>query len=148
MFQLANLVSRYTLEVRTSKEPFVIGTFFGIIQEAAVDIRSESKDLLGVEVILHNLKQKLLPAPTAAMEPENVIKGEILSEHVAVWTEIDRPLNAVTYEEPWIVRATEMHRNAARDEEAERKVIKLTEDIRDLSRELRLKVIDSRPSRT
>lgn len=33
-----------------------------------------------------------------------------------------------------------MHRNAARDEEAERKVIKLTEDIRDLSRELRLKV--------
>lgn len=46
----------------------------------------------------------------------------------------------VTYEEPWIVRANEMHRNAARDEEAERKVIKLTEDIRDLARELRLKV--------
>lgn len=33
-----------------------------------------------------------------------------------------------------------MHRNAARDEEAEQKVVKLTEDIRDLARELRLKV--------
>lgn len=75
--QLATLVSRYTLEVRTSKDPFVLGTFFGIIQEAAVDIRSESKDLLGVEVILHNLKQKLVPALTATMERENVIKGKI-----------------------------------------------------------------------
>lgn len=37
-----------------------------------------------------------------------------------------------------------MHRNTARDEEAERKVIKLTEDIRDLARELRLKVSDRR----
>lgn len=48
----------------------------------------------------------------------------------------------VTHEAPWIARANEMHSNAARDEEAERKVIKLTEDIRDLARELRLKVSD------
>lgn len=34
-----------------------------------------------------------------------------------------------------------MHRNAARDEEAERKVVKLTEDLRDLARELRAKVL-------
>lgn len=42
-----------------------------------MEIRSESKDTLGVEVILHNLKQKLSPALTAAMEPENVITGEL-----------------------------------------------------------------------
>jgi len=52
-----------------------LNTYFGIIQEASADVRSESKDLLGVEVILHNLKQKLSPALTAAMERENVIKG-------------------------------------------------------------------------
>jgi dynactin 1 len=117
----------------------VLSTFFGIIQEAAVDIRSESKDLLGVEVILHNLKQKLAPAVIAAMEPENVVKGKsgctVCSRGRA---EIETL--TVTYEEPWVVRANEMHRNAARDEEAEQKVVKLTEDIRDLARELRLKV--------
>lgn len=75
--QLATLTSRYTLEVRTSKDPFMLSTFFGIIQEAATDIRSESKDMLGVEVILHNLKQRLAPALTGAMEPENVVQGKV-----------------------------------------------------------------------
>lgn len=73
--QLASLVSRYTLEVRISKDPFVLNTFFGIVQEAAADVRSESKDMLGVEVILHTLKQRLTPTLSAALEPENVIKG-------------------------------------------------------------------------
>lgn len=73
--QLASLISRYTLEVRTSKDPFVLNTFFGIVQEAAADVRSECKDMLGVEVVLHTLKQRLTPALSAALEPENVVKG-------------------------------------------------------------------------
>jgi hypothetical protein len=35
---------------------------------------------------------------------------------------------------PWVARATELHRSVARDEDAERKVVKLTEDVRDQSR--------------
>ena len=63
--------------MRTTKEPFHLSTLFGMIQEAANDIRSQSKDLLGVEVVLRNVKQTLEPALTAAMDPENVIKGMI-----------------------------------------------------------------------
>lgn len=81
MAKLSDLVSRYTLEVRTSREPFQLSTFMGITQEAAADVRSQSKDMLGVEVVLRNLQQALTPAVPAALEPENVVKGKSVGEH-------------------------------------------------------------------
>lgn len=93
--------------------------FTTIVHEAASEIRSQSKDLLGVEVVLRNLQQTLSAASAAAMDPDNVI--------------------SVTYEEPWTARGAEIRSNAAKDIDAERKVVKLTEDVRDLAREVRLK---------
>ena len=80
MAKLSDLVSRYTLEVRTSREPFQLSTFVGITQEAAADVRSQSKDLLGVEVVLRNLQQALTLAVSAALEPENVVRGQSTGE--------------------------------------------------------------------
>lgn len=80
MAKLSDLVSRYTLEVRTSREPFQLSTFASITQEAAADVRSQSKDLLGVEVVLRNLQQALTLAVSAALEPENVVRGQSTGE--------------------------------------------------------------------
>ena len=110
----------YVQEIRTSKEPFQISTFFGIIQEAAIDIKSQHKDILGVEVVLRNLQQALYPALAAAVDPENVMKTR--------------------FEAPWTARVADLQATQAKDLEAEHKVIKLTEDVKDLSRELRKKV--------
>ena len=71
-------MSRYTFEVRTTKEPFLLSTYNGIVQEAAADIKSQTKDILGVEVLLRNIRQALGAAMPAAMEQESLIKGEQL----------------------------------------------------------------------
>ena len=84
MAQLSDLVSRYTLEVRTSREPFQLSTFMGITHEAAADVRSQSKDMLGVEVVLRNLQQALAPAVSAALEPGNVVKGKCMAKPCSV----------------------------------------------------------------
>lgn len=117
--KLADLVSRYTLEVRTSKDPFVLATFLDVIHEATTDIKSQNKSLLGVQVVINNLSRALTTALASAQDPENIIKG--------------------LYEAPWVARSAELHALAARDEDAERKVIKLTEEVKDLAREIRLK---------
>lgn len=120
-FQLANLVQKYVQEVRTSKEPFQISTFFGIVSESALSIKSQHKDLLGVEVVLRNLQQALQPAVAGAADPENVVKTQ--------------------WEAPWKARVKELQAAQAKDVEAEMKLVKLTEDVKDLARELRTKVI-------
>lgn len=109
----------YVQEVRTSKEPFQLSTFFGIITESAVSLKSQHKDLLGVEVVLRNLQQALQPATVSAADPENAVHS--------------------SWEAPWELRVREMRAALAKDTEAELKVVKLTEDVRDLSRSLRTK---------
>jgi dynactin 1 len=47
---------------------------------------------------------------------------------------------AVDYEPPWLARVTQLHSNAAANVDAERKVAKLNEDMRELAREMRVKV--------
>ena len=64
------------LDLQATKEPFKVSTFFSFVQEAAADIRSQSKDILGVEVILRNLQQTLQNALSAALEGDNLLKGE------------------------------------------------------------------------
>ena len=108
-------------EIRTSKEPFQVVTFFGIVQEAALDIKSQHKDMLGVEVVLRNLQQALSPALVAALDQENMVKP--------------------SFEAPWLSRVAELQAAQVKDLEAEHKVAKLTEDVKDLSRELRNKVL-------
>lgn len=44
------------------------------------------------------------------------------------------------HDAPWVVRVTQLHMNAARDEDAEGKVTKMTEEIKDLAKEIRSKV--------
>jgi hypothetical protein len=46
----------------------------------------------------------------------------------------------VGFEAPWIARVKELQSTAAVNVEAERKVVKLTEEMRDLMREMRVKV--------
>ena len=49
------------------------------------------------------------------------------------------PYFAGIYEAPWVSRVAQMHSSAARDLDAEQKVIKLSEDVKDLAREIRAK---------
>ena len=51
----------------------------------------------------------------------------------------------MAYTPPWIARVTELQSNAAINVDAERKVVKLHEEMRDLVREMRTKVRSSRP---
>ena len=49
------------------------------------------------------------------------------------------PYFAGIYEAPWVSRVADMHSSAARDLDAEQKVVRLSEDVKDLAREIRAK---------
>lgn len=46
----------------------------------------------------------------------------------------------MNYDPPWLRRVAELHSNTAANVDAERQVVKLNEDVRELVREMRIKV--------
>ncbi|GAA5884799.1 hypothetical protein JCM3774_006769 [Rhodotorula dairenensis] len=121
MSKLAADTRHYCSEVRSSKEPLQLTTLHGIAKEiAAVELGKQSlRPLNEVHALLVQLVQDMGTALSTALEPEHVIE--------------------LNYEAPWVKRVADLQSKAAVDLGAERDVARLTEELRDMSHEMRNK---------
>jgi hypothetical protein len=76
--KMTDLVSRYCLEVRTSKQPFQLTLFSDIIQEAVLDLEYKDKagstSLTAVDGSVGTIVSQLGTSLASAMDQEYVIR--------------------------------------------------------------------------
>ncbi|GAA6010163.1 hypothetical protein JCM10207_005646 [Rhodosporidiobolus poonsookiae] len=121
MVKLASDISSYCAEVRASKQPLRLTTLHDIAKEvAAVELGKQSpRPLEEVNALLVQLAQNIGTTLTTAMDAEHVVK--------------------LSFDAPWLQRVTDLQSSAAINVDAERKVVKLNEELRELAREMRTK---------
>ncbi|OAV92880.1 hypothetical protein PTTG_02031 [Puccinia triticina 1-1 BBBD Race 1] len=118
--RLADLVGRYCSELVSSKEIFQLDTYNDILQEATRDIvKHTGRPLEEFFTLLSHLARDLGITLGVATDPEHVARN--------------------TYEHPWVARVAEMKSSAAMNVDAELKVLKLSEEIRELVKDTRAK---------
>lgn len=118
--RMADLVGRYCSELVSSKEIFQLDTYNDILQEATRDIvKHTGRPLEEFFTLLSHLARDLGITLGVATDPEHVAKN--------------------TYEHPWVARVAEMKSSAAMNVDAELKVLKLNEEIRELVKDIRAK---------
>ncbi|GAA5970337.1 hypothetical protein JCM11641_001670 [Rhodosporidiobolus odoratus] len=119
--KLASDMSHYCAEVRSSKQPLQLATLLTIAKEiAAVELGKQSpRPLEEINALLVQLSQNVGTTLTSAMDAERVVK--------------------LSFKAPWLQRVADLQSNAAINVDAERKVVKLNEEIRDLMRDMRTK---------
>lgn len=118
--RLADLVGRYCSGLRSSKETFSLETYNDIIQEATRDVvKHTSRPLEEFFTLLSHLARDLGITLGVAQDPDHVAKN--------------------FFEHPWIARVSEMRSSAAINVDAELKVSKLHEEIRELVKDARAK---------
>ncbi|KNZ45590.1 uncharacterized protein VP01_7g30 [Puccinia sorghi] len=118
--RMADLVGRYCSELVSSKEIFQLDTYNDILQEATRDIvKHTGRPLEEFFTLLSHLARDLGITLGVATDPEHVAKN--------------------TYEHPWVARVAEMKSSAAMNVDAELKVLKLNEEIRELVKDTRAK---------
>lgn len=78
--QLANAVYKYSLDIKTSQQQLSSAFVIDMMRESASDLRSQSKDLLGLEVVLRSVVQATADAKAAASKEENIVMGRF-SQH-------------------------------------------------------------------
>lgn len=118
--RMADLVGRYCSELASSKESFQVETYNDILQEATRDIvKHTGRPLEEFFTLLSHLARDLGITLGVATDPEHVAKN--------------------TYEHPWVARVAEMRSSAAMNVDAEIKVLKLNEEIRELAKDIRAK---------
>ncbi|BGP04036.1 hypothetical protein NBRC10513v2_007776 [Rhodotorula toruloides] len=121
LLKLASDVQSYCAEVRSSKQPLELTTLHTIAKEiAAVELGKQSvRPLEEVNSLLSQLSQNISTTVTTAIDPDHVVK--------------------LSFEAPWHARVAELQSTAAINVDAERKVVKLNEEMRDIARDLRSK---------
>ncbi|GJN94727.1 hypothetical protein Rhopal_007818-T1 [Rhodotorula paludigena] len=121
MLKLASDVQHYVVEVRSTKQPLELPTLLAIAKEiAAVELGKQSpRPLEEVNALLVQLTQNIGTTLKTAMEPEHVVK--------------------LSFDAPWLARVTQLQSSAAINVDAERKVVQLNEEMRDMLRDLRAK---------
>ncbi|GAA5880816.1 hypothetical protein JCM16303_005127 [Sporobolomyces ruberrimus] len=119
--KLGSDVLAYCSEIRTTKQPLQIETLSSIAQEiAAVELGKQSaRPLEEINALLVQLTTDVGTTLATAMDAEHVVQ--------------------LSYSPPWIARVAEIQSNAAINVDAERKVVQLNEEMRELARELRTK---------
>ncbi|PLW33329.1 hypothetical protein PCANC_25944 [Puccinia coronata f. sp. avenae] len=118
--RMADLVGRYCSELVSSKEIFQLDTYNDILQEATRDIvKHTGRPLEEFFTLLTHLARDLGITLGVATDPEHVAKNN--------------------YEHPWVARVAEMKSSAAMNVDAEMKVLKLNEEIRELVKDTRAK---------
>ncbi|KAG0150545.1 hypothetical protein CROQUDRAFT_38151 [Cronartium quercuum f. sp. fusiforme G11] len=118
--RLADLVARYCSGLRSSKEIFSLDTYNDIIQEATRDIvKQTGRPLEEFSTLLSHLARDLGITLGVATDPDHIAKN--------------------FFEHPWIARVSEMKSSAAINVDAELKVSKLNEEIRELVKDARAK---------
>lgn len=155
--QLASDVQHYCAEVRSTKEPLQLTTLHGIAKDvAAVELGKQSpRPLDEINALLVQLAQNIGTTVTSAMEPEHVVKRASFSPllFLVVSAPEDQKdadasltLRAVSFEAPWLARVAELQSSAAINVDAERKVVQMQEEMRELVRDVRVKVRPRSPS--
>ncbi|GAA5897736.1 hypothetical protein JCM8208_000245 [Rhodotorula glutinis] len=121
VLKLASDVQHYCAEVRSTKAPLQLTTLHGIAKDiAAVELGKQSpRPLDEINALLDQLAQNVGTTVTSAMEPEHVVK--------------------LSFEAPWVARVVELQSSAAINVDAERKVVQLQEELRELVRDVRVK---------
>ncbi|GAA5853786.1 hypothetical protein JCM5353_001035, partial [Sporobolomyces roseus] len=119
--KLGSDVSAYCAEVRSSKQPLSVATLSSIAQEiAAVELGKQSaRPLEEINALLVQLTADVGTTLATSMDSEHVVQ--------------------LSYSPPWTARVGEIQSNAAINVDAERKVVQLNEEMKELARELRTK---------
>ncbi|GAA5998800.1 hypothetical protein JCM5350_006650 [Sporobolomyces pararoseus] len=119
--KLASDVLAYCNDVRTSKQALQISTLSSIAQEiTAVELGKQSaRPLEEINALLVQLTTDVGTTLSTSMDAEHVVQ--------------------LSYSPPWHARVAEIQSNAAINVDAERKVVQLNEEIRELAREMRAK---------
>jgi dynactin 1 len=89
--KMADLVSRYCLEVRTSKQPFQLSLFLDIVQEAVLDLEYKAgQSLAAVDGSVGTIVSQLGASLASAMDREFVIHGEFyMKRRKKMWVGVD-----------------------------------------------------------
>ncbi|BGP28114.1 hypothetical protein JCM10295v2_007101 [Rhodotorula toruloides] len=121
LLKLASDIQSYCAEIRPSKQPLELITLHTIAKEiAAIELGKHSvRPLDEVNSLLSQLSQNISTTVITAMDPDHVVK--------------------LSYEAPWHARVLELQSTAAINVDAERKVVQLNEELRDIARDLRSK---------
>ncbi|KAK4702285.1 dynactin 1, partial [Phenoliferia sp. Uapishka_3] len=119
--QLASDIAAYCSDVRTSKRPFQPLAVIAIAQEVtATELGKQTpRPLEEISALLAQLSQDVATTLAAALDHDHVVK--------------------FSYDPPWVSRVAQLQSTAAVNVDAERKVVKLNEEMRDLVREMRIK---------
>lgn len=117
--QLSTSISSYVAEVRSSKTPFDISKITAMVEEATSDGLGKTDITLWSTPLssTSHLSTTIQTVLTAIVEQENVIR-------------IDGP-------GPWLARSEDIKTQATQNPELERQVAKLSEDARDLLRQVK-----------
>ncbi|KAI5478786.1 dynactin [Pseudohyphozyma bogoriensis] len=119
--KLATDIAAYCSELRTSKQPFQPSAVLAIAQEVvATELGKQTgRPLEEIGGLLGQLAQDITTTLGTASDGDHVVK--------------------LAYEAPWVLRVAELQSTAAVNVDAERKVVKLNEEMRDVLREMRVK---------
>ncbi|GAA5942628.1 uncharacterized protein JCM15063_000844 [Sporobolomyces koalae] len=119
--KLGSDVSAYCTEIRATKQPFEVNALVSIAQEiAAVELGKQSaRPLEEINSLVVQLVTDVGTTLSASLEAERVVQ--------------------LSYSAPWMARVAQIQSDAAINVEAERKVIQLNEEMRELAREVRTK---------
>ncbi|KAL8277717.1 hypothetical protein RQP46_009839 [Phenoliferia psychrophenolica] len=118
--KLAADIATYCADVRASKHAFQPPRVIAIAQDAALELgKQTARPIEEISALLAQLSQNVAITLAAAMDSDHVVK--------------------LSYDPPWVARVAELQSTAAVNVDAERKVIKLNEEMRDLVREMRTK---------
>lgn len=142
--QLAGDFRHYCGEVRASKEVLELSTLHGVAKEiVAVELGKQSpRPLDEINGLLAQLVQDMGTALATLMDAEHVVQRACLSFDRAfdrgAHTLLSRSI--VSYTAPWTARVAELHARAAVDVGAEKDVARLTDELRVVTQDLRVKV--------
>jgi dynactin 1 len=135
---MADLIGRYASDIRLSHSALAVETLKGILQEATIDLGIKGVDVLvAIDTDLALAVSSLSKGLEAVLDSEQVVTGAFLS------ASIDRVASSqertVTHSPPWTERVAEIAASAAHTLDAEQRAHKLSDELRDVRRELRVR---------
>ena len=136
--QLASKTAAYAHEVRTARMPFLLSTFYRLVTDATKNglATAEAEAWTTPTAWTSQLASTVTLLFNAALDAENTIQGE------SNWLRRSEPadhLSSVTGDGPWIGRVEAVKADASRNVDAERQIAKLSDEAKDLFREVRLR---------
>ena len=143
--QLAQRIGAHVTSIRASKQPLILSD----IEQFLVEVTAELSDSLNarpwdlIEMFISKLGNELSIAMSKIKQA--VKAGQVVSSESGSYNADDGSTNGlVNLPPPWIARVTSMKEAAVFNVDTERKVVRLSEELNGMLREVKLRVSVSR----